>query len=132
MLSFAVSEGMATDRSQAGPQIAGAAGLLFEPNGNDCRGDDGDLTDYRVIVRLPDGGWCYVGQYLLVPSPSLLPEEWLIQPERVSILLSYCVLSSRILMVFPLHSLLGEEYVGERDSAKELGLYRPNSGGASQ
>ncbi|KZP20287.1 hypothetical protein FIBSPDRAFT_932337 [Athelia psychrophila] len=67
----------------AGPQIPGAAGLLFSPDGNDSGSGDGDLTEYRVIVRLPDGGWCYVGQYLLIPAPSLLHEEWMIQPERV-------------------------------------------------
>jgi hypothetical protein len=66
-----------------GPQVAGCAGLFFEPNGLDT--PDDDSTDiHRVIVRLPEGPiWLYVGQYQLILSPSLTKEEWLLQAQKV-------------------------------------------------
>ncbi|KIM80619.1 hypothetical protein PILCRDRAFT_822359 [Piloderma croceum F 1598] len=66
-----------------GPQVAGCAGLFFEPNGLDTPNDDS--TDiHRVIVRLPEGPiWLYVGQYQLIASPSLTKEEWLLQAQKV-------------------------------------------------
>lgn len=66
-----------------GPEIPGAAAIFFEPNGLDTREEDSD-EQYRVIVRLKEGPiWLYVGQYILLSSPPLTRDEWLMQERKV-------------------------------------------------
>jgi hypothetical protein len=71
-----------------GPQVPGCAGLFFEPNGLDASDDNPDQI-HRVIVRLPEGPvWLYVGNYQLIWAPSLTKEEWLMQAQKVWLILA--------------------------------------------
>ncbi|KAF7978747.1 hypothetical protein HWV62_44762 [Athelia sp. TMB] len=72
--------------SSAAPMIAGAAGLMFSPNGVDNNGtQQANKTVRLVITKLPQQPviWLYVGQYLELPAPSLTRDEWLSQKLRV-------------------------------------------------
>lgn len=72
-----------------GPEIPGSAAIFFEPNGFDGPGEDSPDV-YRVIVRLKEGPiWLYVGQYVLLGSPSLTKDEWLQQDRKVNSQLSF-------------------------------------------
>lgn len=73
--------------------IAGAAGLMFSPNGVDNNGtQQANKTVRLVITKLPQQPviWLYVGQYLELPAPSLTRDEWLSQKLRVLIFDSFC------------------------------------------
>lgn len=71
--------------TKALPLIAGAAGLMFAPNGLDPMGED--TTEYRVIVKLPQEPaiWLYIGQYKRIEAPSLTQSEWSYQETKVNI-----------------------------------------------
>lgn len=73
--------------SQAAPLIAGAAGLMFFPDGIDVDIDDNeeDPTEYRLIVKLPQSPaiWIYAGQYRMLLTASLTKAEWLSQSPKV-------------------------------------------------
>ena len=69
--------------------IAGAAGLMFSPNGVDNNGTQrANETVRLVITKLPQQPviWLYVGQYLELPAPSLTRDEWLSQKFKVFII----------------------------------------------
>lgn len=66
-----------------GPEMPGAAAIFFSPNGLAPRKEDSG-EQHRVIVRLKEGPiWLYVGQYILLWSPPLTREEWLMQERKV-------------------------------------------------
>ena len=62
------------------PETPGASGLFFAPS-------DGPAEEWpqvqRVISRLDQGQWQYVGQYRLAPVASLTKDEWAMQTPKV-------------------------------------------------
>ncbi|KAJ6607883.1 hypothetical protein B0H10DRAFT_536072 [Mycena sp. CBHHK59/15] len=64
------------------PEVPGAPGMFF---GTRLTGESaGEWTGQeRVISRLDQGVWLYVGQYELEPAPSLTIQEWKQQSAKV-------------------------------------------------
>jgi hypothetical protein len=75
------------------PEVPGAPGLFFECY--DGRGESRWPGTHRVIVRLEQSQWLYVGHYELSDAEPLTRMEWLSQGDKVS---SNCHMSH-----FPLH-----------------------------
>jgi hypothetical protein len=62
------------------PETSGASGLFFAPS--DQPADKWEQVQ-RVISRLDQSKWQYVGQYKLVPAASLTKDEWASQGAKV-------------------------------------------------
>ncbi|KAH7913213.1 hypothetical protein BJ138DRAFT_663508 [Hygrophoropsis aurantiaca] len=64
------------------PQWPGAPGLYFDPENE--RSQDPDWPQIqRLLIRLKDNEWRYLGQYRLTPAPPLTKEEWRSQTDIV-------------------------------------------------
>lgn len=67
------------------PQLPGTSGLFFEcgvlQDGHDVKKIE------RMLTRIQNGLWQYIGQFELYPSDCLSLEEWQSQSKNVSLLL---------------------------------------------
>ena len=62
------------------PRLPGSPGLIFK-----LRDDSQEWPKImRLIVRLRDGAWQYMGQYKLTAAPPLTPGEWNAQSLQVT------------------------------------------------